>query len=205
MEIKQLDVADLLRFLITGFWSYFIYALAYHDPSSLPISNDNSLFFAFVLFAIGAIQYFAFRSLIFPVLVWLIDLKVPNARTYIRDRFSIKGWITANDLWQVYQGENIDKFKGSYKPWHASIHMLWITSTTTLFGAVYYCCFRAAAEHDPVTGKMLWLLFAVLFSSSVTSQIMYETRVLNHLKTHVPDAMTSLIDAWKKSQTSNAA
>ncbi len=139
--------------------------------------------------------YFSFRTLVYPLFVRCLDLFIPNARSYIKKTYNIRYWIYASDLWQVYQSNNLDDFKGNYKRWLPSIHMLCISSIITLVGSAYY----SFHVDNPCPEKkfILWLLFVIFVVSSIVSQVMYELRVFSHLKTHDDTKLTELVERWK--------
>ncbi len=202
MELKNLDWGDVFRFLVTGFWFYFIFSFVYEDKLPFNIDNDSIPFLIVILLSIGTMLYFSFRSLVYPLFVRVIDLFVPNARCYIRKKYNIGGWIHANDLWQIYQNNYIDDFKGNYKTWHPSIHMLCICWVQTLAGYIYYSFYG----DNPIANKaiILRILFGLFFVSSVASQIMYELRIFSHLRTHDDANLTTLIKKWKSKEEKNA-
>ena len=195
MEIKNFDIEDIFRFLVTGFWFYFIFSFVSEDKLPFNMGQDSIPFLILALLSIGTMLYFSFRTLVYPLLVRCLDLFFPNARSYIKKKYSIECWVYASDLWQVYQSNNLDDFKGNYKRWLPSIHMLCISSIITLVGSIYY----SFHVDNPCPEKkfILWLLFIIFVVSSIVSQVLYELRLLSHLKTHDDTKLTELVERWK--------
>jgi len=153
VELKNLDWGDVFRFLVTGFWFYFIFSFVSKDNLPFDIDKTSIPFLIVVLLSIGTMLYFSFRSLVYPFFVCFLDLFVQNGRSYIKKKYNISRWINANDLWQLYQNNYIADFKGNYKTWHPSIHMLCICWVLTFAGSIYYSLFSDNPCH-----KKRWLL-----------------------------------------------
>lgn len=69
MEIKNFDLEDIFRFLVTGFWFYFIFSFVSEEKLPFNMGQDSIPFLIVALLSIGTMLYFSFRTLVYPLFV----------------------------------------------------------------------------------------------------------------------------------------
>lgn len=172
--MKEFKIEDTIRYLITGVWIFFL--LNQHNILPKIINFDKEFLVIVISFAIGALAYSVFRTLINPwlqrVLDWII-ISNNTGRNYIKKRFGIKCWDTRNDLWVLFHQTYSKKFPGNYTIWLSTFLTMYILSISTLitFACGYYHC-----HHE-----YIYLVIGVfLFVCSVFSNNNYEKRFFNN-------------------------
>lgn len=171
--MKDLRVDDIIRYLVTGIWIFFLL----NQNQTLPeiIRFDKELIVIIISFSIGAVAYSVFRTCLYPFLQMGLDLITPGdtGRSYVKKQFGIKKWRTRNDLWVLFQQKYPAKFPGHYTIWLSSFLTMYTLSISTLAAVI----FSGFCRHQlPVYIG----IFIALFAVGIFSNINYEYRVFNN-------------------------
>jgi len=171
--MKDFRIDDIIRYLITGIWIFFLL----NQNRILPeiIKFDKELIVIIISFSMGAVAYSIFRTLLYPFLQRGLDLFISrnSGRNYIKKQFGIKEWKTRNDLWVLFQQKYPEEFPSHYTIWLSSFLTMYTLSISTLVAIIFsgYCMYQLLVYMGIVI---------VLFLAGIISNINYEARCFNN-------------------------
>jgi len=171
--MKDFRIDNIIRYLITGIWIFFLL----NQKVVLPeiIKFDNGFIVIIISFSIGAVVYSIFRTLLYPLLQMGLDLIIPGntGRKYIKKQFGIKEWRTRNDLCALFQQKYHEKFPGPYSIWLSSFLTMYTLAISALVAIIFsdYCMYQL----------IIYIVILVVFLGvGIFSNINYEYRVFNN-------------------------
>ncbi|MBM4348572.1 MAG: hypothetical protein FJ106_01590 [Deltaproteobacteria bacterium] len=171
--MKDFRIDDIIRYLITGIWIFFLLDQNHVLPEI--IKFDKELIVFIISFSIGAVAYSIFRTFLYPFLQMGLDRVISGdtGRNYIKKQFRIKEWRTRNDLWVLFQQKYPDKFPGHYTIWLSSFLTMYTLSISTLVAVILsdYCIYQLVIYIG---------IFIVLLGVGIFSNINYEYRCFNN-------------------------
>jgi len=189
--LKNLNINQILKYLITGSWSYFVYYSILGDSN--PLNKTASLFGVLIMFSFGAISYYWFRSSLFLIISIAGDLIFENMR--LADAKKIKNnwlsarlylichWPSLNDNRQIdIETTAEEKFKQRYDLWLSSIIMMYLSGLYTILITAYFYgpCSKPLFERNIYYSSGL-----ILIISAFISQRLYEKRLLRYWEKRV--------------------
>lgn len=170
--MKDFRIEDIIRYLVTGIWIFFLLNQNHILPEIFKFDKDKEFIVIIISFSIGAVAYSIFRTLFYPIVQRGLDLIIsPNTgRKYIKKQFKmIKKWKTRNDLWVLFHQKYPERFPGHYTIWLSSFLTIYTLSMSTLVAAI----FSDYHMHYIVIG-------IVLLGVGIVSNINYELRFFNN-------------------------
>jgi hypothetical protein len=187
-NIKNFDVNAMMKYLIAGFWSFFVFYSIVGNKSHLTakIGLDS----VFICFSFGALTYHCFRSTLFPFLTRLGDLLFKNVRLQKAldengNRFFKARWIVLTKWSKLNDNYIIQRTKPEFKDLDSREYSLWLSSVIMqyLCGAFTLLITSYFYQNNgvPAFGKSIYIFSGViLIVSGFISQRCLEARLLRH-------------------------
>jgi hypothetical protein len=171
--MKEFRIDDIIRYLITGIWIFFLLNQTHVLPKI--ITFDKELIVIIISFSLGAVAYSIFRTFLYPFLQMGLDLIISRntGRNYIKKQFGIKEWKTRNDLWVLFHQKYPEKFPGHYTIWLSSFLTMYTLSISTLVAIIFsdYCMYQL----------LIYIGIVIVFLGvGILSNINYESRCFNN-------------------------
>jgi hypothetical protein len=185
--LKELNINEILKYLITGAWSYFVYYSILGEGN--PLNKIEGLSGLLILFSFGALSYHVFRSTLFIVITIAGDLLFDNVRledakqqkkNWLLTRiYMISHWALLNDKRRIereVQGGKIND--ASYDTWLSSIIMMYLSGVYTVSIAAHF--YDINMKPVLFEKNIYYYIGMLLIISAFISQRLYEKRLLRH-------------------------
>jgi hypothetical protein len=171
MKIDKLSIDDLIRFIIAGFWFYFISIKTNNWFAGIFIDFKDDVMLTIACTIIGVLSYLIYRTLIYKHLLILVDkISGTTSRKIIGKELGIKRWETKNDIFHNIQVNNREKFPGNSGIWGSLIHMCYLVAILTLTGFL-----SSTLNCSKVWG--LFVTFSILFITALIADLNLEKRL----------------------------
>jgi len=176
--MKDFNIDDMLKYLITGIWIYFLL----HQANILPeiIRFDKELNVIVLSFSIGIVMYFSSRTFLYPLLQRVLDkcfLPKDTGRNYIKEQFEIDEWGIRNDLHVLFHQKHSKKYAGPYPTWVSSFLTMYSLAISTPIAIVLIPLLGAHGVHH----ILVYIAFSIVFLVvGGVSNCNYEKRVFRN-------------------------
>jgi hypothetical protein len=196
--MKDFNLNDLLKYVVTGGWIYFL--LSREKVFGTFESKDSELLILFICFSLGAVTYYVFRTLLFPTYQrQVVDriLKKMSGRNYLREKHKIGSWATQNDLWVMFHVKHKGQLYGNYHGWLFSFLMLYTLGFTTLIFSISFYSFCEKELY------IFLLICLILMLSATRSNLNYEKRLFNNVAIIDKETFDQFVEKFLKSGHNN--
>jgi len=176
--MKDFTIDDMVRYLITGIWVFFIVNQQNILPNMMKFDKEFNVIV--ISFSIGVVAYFMSRTFLYPILQWVLDkciLSPHTGRNYLKQQFGIKDWGTRNDLWVLFHQTYSTKYPGHYTIWLSSFLTMYTLAISTPVTIILSLLLSTHCIHHVL---IYIACFIVIFLAGIISNVNYENRMFNN-------------------------
>lgn len=190
MKLENLDINEILRFVVTGLSVYFVFSM-----SNIKIDFIETDFEKVILIVMfGIVVYFLYRSMLYPLILQLLDkMNTKNVRYFLKSKFDISKWDEANDLWHIIC-KTVDNLEvDRLRTWSHSIHMLFILCIVSFVRLIINIIIKDC------TNVLIFLGLSLLFLlSSISSDLSLEKRIYRNFVFNYTEKIDEIVNKYKE-------